>query len=423
MHTIHNVNIYNKQQQTTTQDAVVQTGVFHLQSTEYETIKPPTYYDYPNLNRRNLTRNRNDDIIPYHHPIVDKYESDTIRRRARVEQSIEYVDSEIKRDKAKRAALKSQSFRSVIDQHAGEGGGGGGGGPRRLEGRGRLDGGWGGLYGDGTSTHYPVRENVNGDYDDYDDDDLSDDDTTVYRSETPVGFESTRGGRTHSLFLQELAHLASLTVAVAFSTLRNDVPGTESPLVPYRPGEPWPEADPDNLPSDVKVYMYSGPWPVRMMRFWFGLMRTEESKVRHAGARPLPVIGGVSAGEIEFLQRARGSSAKVTLAWNWLSEFVIREHLAGSLGPVGPPIVSRIIQFLSDGMTFYNHSRKIMYHPFPFPSAQLSAFFVLVMVPTIPLLMGQYINAPWLGAVFTFLTVTCLIGLHEVARELENVSF
>jgi len=61
-----------------------------------------------------------------------------------------------------------------------------------------------------------------------------------------------------------------------------------------------------------------------------------------------------------------------------------------------------------------------MFTPFPFPHAQLSAFFVLMMMLAIPLLMVQYANEHWLGALLTFLTVTCLSGLHEVARELEN---
>eukprot|EP00957_Ditylum_brightwellii_P173414 13203939-Ditylum_brightwellii.AAC.1 len=88
--------------------------------------------------------------------------------------------------------------------------------------------------------------------------------------------------------------------------------------------------------------------------------RTPEMRTKYNASRPLLVIGGVSENEIAFLQRAKGPSAKVTLAWNWLSEFIMREHLAGTLGNIGPPIVSRIIQFLSDGMIYYNHARKII---------------------------------------------------------------
>ena len=41
-------------------------------------------------------------------------------------------------------------------------------------------------------------------------------------------------------------------------------------------------------------------------------------------------------------------------------------------------------------------------------------------VVAIPFLMDQYTNILWLGSIITFLTVTCLVGLHEVAREMEN---
>lgn len=73
---------------------------------------------------------------------------------------------------------------------------------------------------------------------------------------------------------------------------------------------------------------------------------------------------------------------------------------------------------------FIEH-RKIMYIPFPFPHAQLSTFYTVVMVLVIPFLMDQYVSIDgismvWVGCLLTFLTVTCLVGLHEVSRELEN---
>ena len=83
-------------------------------------------------------------------------------------------------------------------------------------------------------------------------------------------------------------------------------------------------------------------------------------------------------------------------------------------------MISRLVQFLSDGMGGYNLARSIMYIPFPFPEAQLSSFFAVTMVLAVPFLMDQYTNALWFGSLISFLTVTCLVGLHEVARELEN---
>jgi hypothetical protein len=94
------------------------------------------------------------------------------------------------------------------------------------------------------------------------------------------------------LFLQELAHLASLLIAVALSTLRNDIDGSESPLAIYEPGKPWPEVDPakaepikmDNLNSfctKIKAFLSIG--------------KTAEEQTRWNAARPLPV----STSEIE----------------------------------------------------------------------------------------------------------------------------
>ena len=42
------------------------------------------------------------------------------------------------------------------------------------------------------------------------------------------------------------------------------------------------------------------------------------------------------------------------------------------------------------------------------------------MVVAVPFLMDQYTTNVWIGSILTFLVVTCLVGLHEVARELEN---
>jgi hypothetical protein len=61
-----------------------------------------------------------------------------------------------------------------------------------------------------------------------------------------------------------------------------------------------------------------------------------------------------------------------------------------------------------------------MFIPFPFPSAQLAVFFVINLIWAIPLMLTQYVNDPWLGAMLAFFAVTCFSGMHEVARELEN---
>eukprot|EP00529_Nitzschia_sp_RCC80_P003390 CAMPEP_0113512770 /NCGR_PEP_ID=MMETSP0014_2-20120614/39510_1 /TAXON_ID=2857 /ORGANISM="Nitzschia sp." /LENGTH=1072 /DNA_ID=CAMNT_0000409137 /DNA_START=198 /DNA_END=3417 /DNA_ORIENTATION=+ /assembly_acc=CAM_ASM_000159 len=271
--------------------------------------------------------------------------------------------------------------------------------PTPLWGRPRLDGNWGAYY--TKNPNHPLATFY---------------DPTNPSYVSPKGFASTAGGRTPPLFLQELAHLSSLLVAVALSTLRNDSDGSESPLGCYEPGAPWPAVDPA---EDEYVQMEMGSIS-SIIKTFLSTGRSPEEQTRFNALRPLPVIGGVSDAEIRFLQMARGPSAKTQLCWNWLSEFIIREHLAGSTGKVGPPIISRIIQFLGDGMIYYNHARKVMFVPFPFVHAQISVIFNVVVIFYAPFLMFQYVSEIWLGSTLTFFLVLCLCGINEVARELEN---
>ena len=362
-------------------DAVTHCGCYHLQQSHHNHFKPPSYYDNHDLNIYRLSRDRE-----------QEQDGTTLRNRKKKKERSRHKsinalggtsDGYVHKMDEEDIHVNPTMSGSVAED------------PRYLMSEGRKDGGWGLMFGDDTSTFYsPTHPNT-------------------WEQGKDRGFASEIGGRTHNLFLQELCHLASLCTAVAFSTLRNDIEGTESPLDFYVPGSDWPEVDPDKLSSTKKTFGET-------LRYLSGRDRTAARRTKHNAARPLPVLGGVSDNEILFLQRARGASAKVNLAWHWLSEFIIREHLAGSLGKVGPPIVSRIFQFLSDGMIHYNHARKIMFIPFPFPHAQISAFFVFTIMFTVPLLMDEYSNNLYLGAALTFLTVTCLAGLHEVGRELEN---
>jgi hypothetical protein len=154
-----------------------------------------------------------------------------------------------------------------------------------------------------------------------------------------------------SLFLQEAAHLLSLLSAVAMSTLRNDVEAAESPLATFRRGAPWPAVDPDSPTADIRKGYNTTSTRLRTLgRYLLGLTRTDRDRTMYNAARPFRVIGGVSDAEIELLQAARGPFAKVALVTVWLEEFMCREYLHGSTGQVGPPIISRNFQCLSDGM-------------------------------------------------------------------------
>lgn len=155
-----------------------------------------------------------------------------------------------------------------------------------------------------------------------------------------------------SLFLQEAVHLISLMSAVALSTLRVDIEGAASPLIPYVPGDPWPPVDPDNTPKDIRkeFTQKKSSRLKKNLRFLLGTSRTEKNRTLYNAARPMRVLGGVSDAEIKLLSAVRGPLAKTALCTMWTQEFISREYMAGSTGGVAPPIISRLFQFCSDGM-------------------------------------------------------------------------
>jgi len=224
------------------------------------------------------------------------------------------------------------------------------------------------------------------------------------------------------LFLEECAHLLSLMSAVAFSTLRNDLPEAESPLTVFEPGLPWPQVDPDNYRGKVRQDWTRSKYRAYVVfQFLLGRSRNDNARTLYNAARPFRVIGNVSDAEIEKLQEARGPLAKVTLVSMWLLELISREYQAGSTGDVAPPIISRIYQFVSEGLAGYNQARKIAYIPFPFPHAQITTLFMLIVDFFVtPLLMATYVTNVHLGFSLNLFSVMCFTGLHEVAREIEN---
>jgi len=373
-------------------DATQHTAVFHMQNSRYDGMRPPSFFDHEDLNKLNLTMDRQRLA-----PVASGDVEDTdMRQKIRLKSVYDVVrPSRIKPIIDRKDSKRRLSFQEILKSPI-----------RSMPPRSKSH--WDLLpTPDSASPEILNRTEINSKY---------------FPSATNPNrnFADRPNNQTPPLFLQELAHLSSLLCAVALSTLRNDLDDKESPLDIYVPGAPWPVSDPDKLPKSTKSEFHHDYAIVRNIRYWLGIDRKPKSLANYVASRPMLIIGGISNAEIAHLQEARGSYAKTQLAFHWLSEFIIREHLSGSLGDVHAAIISRLVQFLSDGMLYYNHARKIMYIPFPFPHAQLSAFFTIIMIPTIPFLMDQYTNELWMGCMITFFTVTCLVGLHEVARELEN---
>ena len=383
-------------------DATMHAAVFHMQNKHYDDIRPPSFFDHDNLNKLNLTRERrrqdDDDVssIYMEHAMKPIVDVEKINTAPIVESVVDDAESVFTQQ-------TQQRLRAVLDSLVPPS-------PLRAS---KLQKS---VWNNATAAITP-REEERSDIQNRAMLNFNKFPSTQVPNEN---FAARPNGQAPPLFLQELAHLSSLLCAVALSTLRNDIEDRESPLDVYIPGSPWPAADPDNLPRDTKLRFQHRSKLVTILFHWFGIDRMPGKRNDYNAARPMLVIGGVSDCEVQYLQMARGPYAKAELAFQWFGQFIIREHLTGNMGEVHSAIISRLVQFVSDGMLLYNQARKIMYIPFPFPHAQLSVFFTLTMIPAVPFLMDQYVNNLWGGCLLSFLTVTCLVGLHEVARELEN---
>jgi hypothetical protein len=116
-----------------------------------------------------------------------------------------------------------------------------------------------------------------------------------------------------SPFLNELVHLSSLLSAVAFATLRTDVLDVQTPLVSYIPGEPFPPVDPDKETKAARAKYSEGSRFWAAIYFLLGIDQSDKHRTLNNHARPFQVLGGVSDQEVEALREARGPYAKVAI--------------------------------------------------------------------------------------------------------------
>lgn len=376
-------------------DAAVQTACCHMQCSHYDRIKPPSLFHHPDTINPNVYTDRqiesNNVFIysPYRRPSarsIPLRQSFSIERFDSKQSQIELFDKDLQ------MKMQTQKSNSLLGN--------------------RMDGGWGMLFSNDNDTKTsPLYSDV----------------VTRYAHAAPEIYNtipvnaSWAREKTPSLFLQELAHLSSLCVAVAFCTLRdNNSDKCIEPLRSYKIHQPWPPTNPFDEVKLNHVGLSRIDKIKQLFQFFLSINRFKDQKKKFCFNRPMYVLGGISKNELAALRRAKGTSAKITLVSFWLSEFITREHLAGTLGTVGSPIVSRVHQFLSDGMNQYNTAMKIMFVPFPYPHEQLSSVVVIPLLILLPFMMSEYTSRYWIGAALSFLTTTCLFGVLEVARELDS---
>jgi predicted membrane chloride channel (bestrophin family) len=150
----------------------------------------------------------------------------------------------------------------------------------------------------------------------------------------------------------------------------------------------------------------------------FSLTEIDEKWRECCAATPLAVIGGLDVSEVSFLQKINCDRAYLVMSWIQTLIVSRTEEKEGLRIP--PPILSRVWQVLSEGMTGLNQADKLAKTPFPMPYAQMLTVLLLIFNLTLPVMIAANVNAVWLGIVVAFVTTVAYQGLNETARELED---
>jgi len=130
----------------------------------------------------------------------------------------------------------------------------------------------------------------------------------------------------------------------------------------------------------------------------------------------LDILGPITKEEARALE---GAHDKVFLACGWITQAVCTSSLKGWLR-VPPPILSRTLQEISNGMIAYAQAGKITLFPFPFPFTQMVTMLLMVMMIVCPLMVAQLTKSLVLSPLLTLFIMTAYWGLNEICAELEN---
>jgi len=208
---------------------------------------------------------------------------------------------------------------------------------------------------------------------------------------------STGEGPCFDQFFLEIVHLYSLLHALALQHLRCD-------------------PDLSNIGPSV------GWAPVQRES---ALKLTEASNLLNGlpGARclRLSVVGGLLPEECVALSTdSKGtvisSAARVAMSQSWvLRRLMARQQHepAGDMGKTAPPILSRMVQLISDGHLEFSQAAKVAEAQFPFPYKNLISIFLWLFVMTFPFVINaKFFNVPG-RFVINFLTVWAYFSSHQ----------
>mmetsp|Transcript_18395 Transcript_18395/g.58466 ORF Transcript_18395/g.58466 Transcript_18395/m.58466 type:complete len:554 (-) Transcript_18395:83-1744(-) len=138
-----------------------------------------------------------------------------------------------------------------------------------------------------------------------------------------------------------------------------------------------------------------------------------------SGDFPLIDIDGFRSEDLKVLTTNMAQGRKIQIVLCWIKSYITKAAHMGVLN-VPAPILTRVFQELGSGLVNYHSAQQVVIWPFPFPYTQLNFLLIFVYIAVTPLVISTWRTEIWLVAMFTFISVTCMMGLDLIASELEN---
>mmetsp|Transcript_74200 Transcript_74200/g.241294 ORF Transcript_74200/g.241294 Transcript_74200/m.241294 type:complete len:309 (+) Transcript_74200:563-1489(+) len=110
---------------------------------------------------------------------------------------------------------------------------------------------------------------------------------------------------------------------------------------------------------------------------------------------------------------------KVELIVQYLQSLTVDAQVSGVL-TIAPPILTRVFQNFSNGLSAFYAASLITEVPYPFPYMQTTELLLLGHCIVTPIAMCSVTAVPIWSGVFWFLTSLILISLNQIAVELED---
>eukprot|EP00930_Biecheleria_cincta_P058079 TRINITY_DN4392_c0_g2_i1.p1 TRINITY_DN4392_c0_g2~~TRINITY_DN4392_c0_g2_i1.p1 ORF type:complete len:382 (+),score=75.83 TRINITY_DN4392_c0_g2_i1:76-1221(+) len=125
---------------------------------------------------------------------------------------------------------------------------------------------------------------------------------------------------------------------------------------------------------------------------------------------------GVDMNTIKVL---KDEECRVELIVQWIQSLTV-DGIKTGVCTIPPPILSRIFQNLSNGLTAYYSAYRVTEVPYPFPYVQITEVTLLANVIVTAIVIQSFSQGPLWSGICAFLTTFVLWSVNFIAAELEN---